>query len=95
MPAMNAADAGPSYIALRVHPSGDGLDWWTAASARADDAPTAIRALLAGRTRVELSRREAEQALRWASALAGWDQRAVKPLFVYPEAALPRRSGHP
>ena len=71
-----------SYVALRVHPDAGADAWWTAARARRD-APPAIGALLAGRSRVEVTVAEAEQALAWASGIDGWSGAAPKPLFVH------------
>jgi hypothetical protein len=48
------------------------------------DTPTAIRGLLARRTRVELTEQEAQGALAWASRLAGWDAPVVESVFRYP-----------
>ena len=76
--------AGPaSYCALRVAPGASADAWWSAASAR-HDAPPAIAALLAGRTRVELSHDEAMQALAWASTVDGWDGSELGSLVLYP-----------
>ena len=74
-----------SYIALRAQPHGEAPEWWAAVKERGD-APVAIRALLAGRTHVELTDQEARSALDWASHLHGWNEPAVKPVFRYPEA---------
>jgi hypothetical protein len=74
-----------SYVALRAQPHTDAPEWWAAAQERGHT-PTAIRGLLAGRTRVELTEQEAQGALAWASRLAGWDAPVVKPVFRYPEA---------
>jgi hypothetical protein len=49
--------------------------------------PPAIRGLLAGRMRVELTEQEAQGALAGAARLAGWNERAVKPVFRYPDAS--------
>jgi hypothetical protein len=49
----------PSYFALRACPGADGAQWWASARSAADSAPLAIRALPAGRTRVEVSAEEA------------------------------------
>jgi hypothetical protein len=74
-----------SYIALRAQPHAQAPEWWAAAHERGDVA-LAIRGLLAGRTRVELTEQEAQGALTWASRLAGWNEPAVKPVFRYPDA---------
>jgi hypothetical protein len=72
----------PSYYALRVAQRADGNAWWSEARGRRD-APRAIVALLAGRTRVELDEREADYALAWARSLDGWPGEQPEPLFVY------------
>ena len=41
-------------------------------------------ALMRGRTRVELTRDEAGEALEWAGGLDGWADAEPKPLHVYP-----------
>jgi hypothetical protein len=69
------AIATNSYVALRVHPSAEAEAWWTAARKR-PDAPPAVGALLAGRSRVEVTVAEAEQALAWASGIDAWRRRA-------------------
>jgi hypothetical protein len=73
-----------SYYALRVCPAAPTRETWVAADAHGDEAPAAVRALLAGRTRVELSATEAELAISWASGLPGWDEQPLKPIFVHP-----------
>lgn len=75
-----------SYIALRAQPHEEAPEWWAAAQERGD-APTPIRALIAGRTHVELSEQEARCALSWAARLDGWDDPAVKPVYRYPESS--------
>ncbi len=80
---LDGAAMRPSYHALRV---GDGAvlaEWWAEADAQRAHAPSAIRAILAGRTRVELSAEEAVSAIDWASRVPGWDSGAPTPLFVY------------
>ncbi len=79
----------PSYYALRVCPEADAARWWEAARARARDAPAPIRALLTGRTRVEVSAGEALTALAWARALDEWDDDRLPPVWVYPEMPVP------
>ena len=74
-----------TYYALRVRPEAVAPEWWTAARAADYDAPQAIRALLSGRSRVELTAEEAVLAIHWASRLSGWDDNGgPEPLFVYP-----------
>src|SRR5215207_2970768 len=76
----------PSYYALRVCPLADAPAWWAAARQAMAAAPPAIRAILAGRWRVELTAAEAADAIAWASGLPGWDGGSLAPLWVYPTA---------
>jgi hypothetical protein len=71
-----------SYVAVRAHRSRETDGWW-AEAARLAPVPPPIAALLAGRTRIELSGREAEAVLAWAATLAGWTDADPKPLRVY------------
>jgi hypothetical protein len=75
-----------SYLVLRLDPGAD--EWLAAARARAADVPDAIRALLAGRSRVEVGPDEAERALEWAARLPGWREDARPPLFLYAPGQL-------
>jgi hypothetical protein len=70
-----------SYVVLRLDRDAD--EWLAAARARAAEAPAPIRALLAGRLRVELGHAEAELALLWASRLPGWDEDRRPPLLLH------------
>jgi hypothetical protein len=70
-----------SIVVLRRDPTA--REWLAAARHRASDAPSAIRALLAGRTRLEVTTAEAEQALAWAKQLPGWNDDARPALFIY------------
>ena len=70
-----------TYVVLRLDPGAD--EWLAAARAHAAEAPDPARALLAGRSRVELGHAEAELALLWASRLPGWDENGRAPLFLY------------
>jgi hypothetical protein len=72
-----------SYYALRVSSRADVDGWWSAARRR-PDAPRAITALLAGRSRVEVSPDEAARALAWAEGVEGWASADPKPLAVHP-----------
>ena len=81
--ALVTGECNPSYFALRVSPRGRASTWWASAEAVADDAPEAIRVLLAGRVRVEVTADEALEALAWAATLAGWAE-GPRPLWVYP-----------
>jgi hypothetical protein len=47
---------------------------------------SAVRAILAGRTRVELCAEEAIAALKWARSVQGWDPDALAPVWIYPAA---------
>jgi hypothetical protein len=76
----------PSYYALRVCPLAEAPHWWTSARAAGDGAPLAIQAILAGRTRVEVSAEEATAALSFARTLPGWDPEHPTPVWVYPAA---------
>ena len=76
----------PRYYALRVCPDADADRWWSAARAATGAAPDAIRALLAGRTRIELSAHEATEALEWAQDRDGWDPETVPPILIHPRA---------
>jgi hypothetical protein len=73
-----------SYYALRVCPRAEARAWWAAARRAQATAPPAIRALLLGRTRVELSPSEAHDALVWAEHLEGWTRNGLPPLWIYP-----------
>jgi hypothetical protein len=77
--------SAPSYYALRVCPRADAPRWWASARGAAA-APPAIAAILAGRSRVEMSAEEAVDALAWARELAGWDDDGFAPLSVFPAA---------
>jgi hypothetical protein len=81
----------PTYYALRVRPKAIAPEWWAAAHAAGRDAPPPVRAVLAGRSRVEITAEEAVLAIQWASRLSGWDDDGgPKPLFVYPGLPLQR-----
>ena len=62
--------------------------FWAALRAE-PEVPPALAVLLAGRIRVELTRREATEALAWASGVSGWDSADPKPLFLYDPRAEP------
>jgi hypothetical protein len=57
---------------------------WLESARRAPDAPPAIRAVLHGRWRVELTAEEAWSALAWARTVEGWDDDSRPPLWIYP-----------
>jgi hypothetical protein len=84
---INMAFRVPTYFALRVCLRADAPDWWAAAHRAHRTAPPPVRAILGGRTRVEVSAQEARAAIAWAAALDGWDPDGFNPLWVYP--ALP------
>jgi len=72
-----------AFYALRVCPQSTADAWWSAVRAR-HDIPPAIGALVRGRTRIELTRDEAGEAMAWARRLEGWADAQPKPLHVYP-----------
>ena len=72
-----------AFYALRVCPKATADAWWSAVRVR-HDVPPAIVALMRGRTRVELTRDEAGEAMAWAGGLDGWADAQPKPLHVYP-----------
>jgi hypothetical protein len=78
------ADSSPTYFAIRVCPSAVAPAWWAAAREAAAGAPPAIRSILAGRSRVEVTADEASDALAWARRLDGWNDDELAPLWVYP-----------
>jgi hypothetical protein len=71
-----------SYCVLRVCPQASAETFWSAVRAR-HDVPRALRVLLAGRIRVEVTRQEAAEALVWVAGISGWDGAEPKPLFLY------------
>lgn len=78
--------SGSSYCVLRVCPRAPAEAWWSALRER-HDVPGAIRVLLSGRIRVELTREEAAAALAWAAGIRGWVESDPRPLFVYDPGA--------
>ena len=76
--------SAPSYYALRVCSRADAPRWWASARDAAAAAPPAIAAILAGRSRVEVSAEEAVDALAWARELPGWDDDILAPVWAYP-----------
>ena len=60
---MIASTQPPPYYALRVCPLAEAPEWWASTRQAADRAPLAIQAILAGRTRVEVTAQEAAAAL--------------------------------
>lgn len=71
-----------SYCVLRVRPAAPADAFWSALRTE-PEVPRAIRVLLQGRIRVELTREEATEALAWASGIIGWDSADPKPLFLF------------
>lgn len=71
-----------SIVALRVVPDARADAWWSAARSSAH-VPPAIKALLNGRTRIELTSEEADATLAWAASLSGWATADPKPLVAY------------
>ena len=76
-----------SYCVLRVCPQAPAETFWSAVRAQRD-VPHAIRVLLAGRIRVEVSREEAAETLGWVAGISGWDGAEPKPLFLYDPRAV-------
>ena len=79
----SSTPAATSYYALRLE-RGTATDAWLTAARRRRDAPRAVVALLAGRTRVEVEREAASEALTWAGSVDGWADADPKPLTVHP-----------
>ena len=71
-------DSSTVVVRLRADPG-----TWRWAARTDDDAPPAARALLAGRTRIELSAREAREVFAWARSVPGWES-DVPALEAYP-----------
>jgi hypothetical protein len=71
-----------SACVLRVCPDANANAWWQAVRFRRD-VPGAILVLALGRSRVELTRDEADRALQWAAGLDGWAAAEPKPLHIY------------
>ena len=69
------------HLVLRIDPAAG--EWLAAARDGSRDAPDSMRALLAGRSRVEVEPAEAERALAWAAQLPGWNEDGRQPLFVH------------
>jgi hypothetical protein len=67
-----------SYFALRRRPGLAADAWWNAVLQRAD-VPHGLLTILAGRTRVELSRDDTIEALDWAEQRDGTTALAVYP----------------
>ena len=78
---LNRFETASPYLVLRLDPAAG--EWLAAARRSAHDAPDALRALLAGRSRVEVDPVEAERALAWAALVPGWHEDGRPPLFVY------------
>jgi hypothetical protein len=75
---------GERLVALRVVSHDRSGTWWRRAFTERATAPPAIRALLSGRRRVELTRGEADAALAWAATLLdSVDEPGTVPLIVY------------
>jgi hypothetical protein len=78
--------AETSYVALRAHRSPETAAWWAEAGRWSGSVPPPVAALLAGRTRIELSVTEADAALGWAATLRTWADADPKPLHVHAHA---------
>lgn len=81
MPRLLARETG--MYALRLSDRARGSAWLEHARS-AHDSPPAIRAVLNGRLRVELTAEEAWAALGWARKVDGWDADSRPPLWIYP-----------
>lgn len=76
----------PPPTVLRLTP---GSAFWQSSARLAEGhTPPTIEALLAGRTRLELSSGEAEAAIAWAHHVPGWDERTPA-LIAYELGADP------
>jgi hypothetical protein len=80
----------PSYYALRVCERADGARWWASVRRALPDVPAPVRAIMAGRSRVELTSEEAWAVLAWARTLDGWDSDGYTPLWIYPVSPAER-----
>ena len=74
-----------SYVVLRIDHAV--AEWTEAARACARTAPEPIRALLTGRSRVEVAPQDAQDALTWAATVPGWDDDRRPALFVHTPGA--------
>lgn len=75
---MTSVSEPPPYYALRVCPAPTRHRGGAPRARAADRAPWAIQAILAGRTRVEVSAQDAIAALSWARTLEGWGPTASR-----------------
>jgi hypothetical protein len=75
------------HLVLRIDPAA-AREWLAAARDGSRDAPDSMRALLAGRSRVEVEPAEAERALAWGAQLPGWHEDGRPPLFVHTPGEL-------
>jgi len=75
-------DEHRSYYALRRNEGTSAVEWWRAASTRRD-LPPELAPLAAGRTRVELDRGAAVDALNWVDADTSCSPEAL-PVVTYP-----------
>jgi hypothetical protein len=75
-----------SYTALRVCETSQAPRWWAAVKRSRDSAPPAVRAVLAGRMRIELTHDDALAVIRWAAQIEGWPAEGPTPLWIYPPA---------
>jgi hypothetical protein len=78
----------PAPWVLRVRPAASEGDWWRAARRR-HDAPAPIGALLRGRSRVEVTPDEANEAITWAERLDEWNATTPTPLFIHQPGSVP------
>jgi hypothetical protein len=89
MPVMSRPESTPrSYYALRVCPDAAASPWWASARHAGSTAPRAIRAILAGRSRVELTADEAGTSSRGRASCPDGMTTSLAPLQVYPSAPI-------
>jgi hypothetical protein len=68
---MRTVPTPASPVVIRLDPRA--RLWQSSARVSADRAPDSVRALLAGRNRLELSAQEAEAAIEWARHVPGFE----------------------
>jgi hypothetical protein len=76
--------ACPSPVVVRLRPSA--RLWQSSARLCEEEMPPPVRALLAGRRRLELSPAEADAVLAWARQVPGWESDGEPALTAYPLA---------
>ena len=83
-PLLSRAMSAPTHYVLRVRGQAEATPWWASAIRTLSSAPPAARAVLSGRSRVELSAGEAHDVLAWARSIDGWDDGGITPLAIHP-----------